>query len=337
MNWLKIRQKPTELEEKFKSKYPIIVQYSAPMWINSAEAWLLFNCRVDPVDVTSLFYQWINNKLIYINYDKKNSESKNIKSVTLVKMNNMPETYPFYERELFNGIFNSKNSRLIDENTNLSKILSLENLEDYWLKKHWLCRKNNSTWGFICFLGYVLLLGISFYFLKWFWLLIWIFLAPILCGFAFKQDNKIKLTEEWSQLAAHVIWYAKFIKECDENVLKTFLKEDPLFVDKTLPYAVAFGLETEFLKKTTPLVKDLEKSWLTWDLIPVWNIISFVKSDYLFKQNNWYLFNPFFFLSGWESSELSYSSSKWFSKWSSFSFWWFSSKWWWGWGGWKSR
>jgi hypothetical protein len=41
------------------------------------------------------------------------------------------------------------------------------------------------------------------------------------------------------------------------------LKEDPSFVDKTLPYAVAFGMESLFLKKITPLVGDMEKSWLT--------------------------------------------------------------------------
>ena len=45
-------------------------------------------------------------------------------------------------------------------------------------------------------------------------------------------------------------------------MLKEFLSEDPLFVDKTLPYAVAFGLETQFLEKVTPLLKDIEQSRL---------------------------------------------------------------------------
>jgi hypothetical protein len=45
--------------------------------------------------------------------------------------------------------------------------------------------------------------------------------------------------------------------------LKLFLEEDPLYVDKVLPYAVAFGLETEFLKKTTPLIEDLNKNMIS--------------------------------------------------------------------------
>jgi hypothetical protein len=34
------------------------------------------------------------------------------------------------------------------------------------------------------------------------------------------------------------------------------LKDDPLFIDKTLPYATAFGIETEFLNKISPLKSD---------------------------------------------------------------------------------
>ena len=57
--------------------------------------------------------------------------------------------------------------------------------------------------------------------------------------------------------------YAKFIEKCDKNILEKFLEKDPLFIDKTLPYAVAFGLETQFIEKVTPLLKDIEQSWLS--------------------------------------------------------------------------
>jgi hypothetical protein len=57
-------------------------------------------------------------------------------------------------------------------------------------------------------------------------------------------------------LASQVIGYRNFIKSCDENRVKSFLKQDPLFIDRTLPYATAFGLETEFLDKITPLRSD---------------------------------------------------------------------------------
>ena len=324
---------PAKIWKDFERKYPVIIQYNPPKWMNSAEAGLLFNCRVDPVDITSLIYQWASNNFIFIDYQSKSNNSKKIKSITLIKKSDIPVDYPYYEKDLFNNIFGGKRSKVIDKHTNLSRLFSLESLEDYWLRKHWLCRKKTSFfWNFIYFGLYILLLYLLFHYFWWLWILFLIFFTPIIFGLFFKQNNKIKMTDEWAKLAAHVIWYAKFIKECDEKILKTFLKEDPLFVDKTLPYAVAFGMESLFLKKITPLVDDMEKSWLTWNLVSVWNIISFVKADSLFMQSNWFLFNPFFFLSGGES--WGYDSIGWFSSWSSF-WWWFSS-WWWGWW-WGSR
>ena len=324
---------PVKIWKDYERKYPVIIQYNPPKWMNSAEAWLLFNCRVDPVDITSLLYQWAINKFIFIDYQFKSNNSKKIKSVTLIKKSDLPESYPYYEKDLFNNLFGGWRSKFIDKNTNLSRLFSLESLEDYWLRKHWLRREKTSFFrNLIYFVLYVLLVYLSFHYFWWFWILFLIFFTPILFWVFFKQGNKIKMTEEWAKLTAHVIWYAKFIKDCDENVLKTFLKEDPSFVDKTLPYAVAFGMESLFLKKITPLVGDMEKSWLTWNLVSVWNIISFVKAGSLFVQNNWFLFNPFFFLGGGDSWD--YDSFGWFSGGSSF-WWWFSVGWWGGW--WGSR
>ena len=50
---------------------------------------------------------------------------------------------------------------------------------------------------------------------------------------------------------------------CDENKLKLFLQQDPLYFDKILPYAVAFGLETEFIKKIEPIMQEMniKSSW----------------------------------------------------------------------------
>jgi hypothetical protein len=57
-------------------------------------------------------------------------------------------------------------------------------------------------------------------------------------------------------LASQLIGYRNFIKSCDEKKIELLLKDDPLFIDKTLPYATAFGVETEFLNKISPLKSD---------------------------------------------------------------------------------
>lgn len=46
------------------------------------------------------------------------------------------------------------------------------------------------------------------------------------------------------------------MKMVEEPKLKSFLKQDPNYFDKTLPYAVAFGLDTKRTQKFETLLDD---------------------------------------------------------------------------------
>ena len=365
-NWLHKKIKPVNLTKPSVNKYPIIVQYEPPKWINSAEAGLLFNCRVDPIDLTSLFYQWVTNKLIHINYNRDTSDQTKIKNITLVKMRDIPETCPYYERDLFNNIFKwDKKTKFIDDNTDLSKAVTLEWLEDFWLHKHWIYRwKDLSFWGIILSLFFIALIVLCLYYFKRLWILSLIIFVPLFCGILFKQNNKIRLTEEWEKITAHIMWYAQFIEKCDKNILEKFLKEDPLFIDKTLPYAIAFGFETQFLEKVTPLLKDIEQSWLNtkeYPSIPVIDTVSLIKMSLSkIRDNGAILNNGVHYLYSWSNygkswsnysksqwnqnkisrdyGKISYDKSLWFKIGSILLKWWkLFKKWWWGWWwGWKS-
>jgi hypothetical protein len=92
-------------------------------------------------------------------------------------------------------------------------------------------------------------------------------------------------------------------------------------------------LEAELLKKATPLMKELEKNWITWNLIDIWNMINFMKTSVIFTHPKSSAIIPLSLLT-WVLSGVSFDSDGWFSSWSSF--WgWFSSGWWGGW--WGSR
>lgn len=365
-NWLFKKIKPLNLTHSPISKRPVIVEYEPPKWINSAEAGLLFNCRVDPVDLTSLFYQWVNDKLISINCTRDESDPKKIKNVTLVKLKNISETYPYYEKDLFNNIFKwDQNIKIIDKNTDLSRAVTLEWLEDFWLCKHWLHRGGLSLWGILLSIFFIALIVLCFYFFKWLWILPLILFVPLFCGIIFKQNDKIRLTKTWKEITAHVLWYAKFIEKCDKNVLENLLKEDPLFVDKTLPYAVAFGLETQFIEKVTPLLKDIEQSWLfqkNYPTFPVVDTTSLIRMSLSKIRNNWkilehwvrYLYTKTKHGKSWwnkhnesqgsqnrrsrDFGKVTYDKSLGFKIGSILLKWWkLFKKWWgWGWGWWKS-
>lgn len=335
-NLLRKRIAPVKIWKKFGINYPIIVQYTPPKWINSSEAWLIFNCRVDPIDMISLFYQWKNDKIIAINCVKKSPSSNDIQRVIITKLKDIPDESQMYEKDFFHTIFRKQDTVILDKNTKLNFLSSLYALEDYGIRKKWLCRRKKTSFlWYLLFILLTLCLIPLFQHFGWIWVLIWIFVVPMIYGISINNDYKIKLTDEWAKLASYIIWYAKFIKECDENQLRLFLEQDPLYVDKILPYAVAFGLEAELLKKATPLMKELEKNWITWNLIDIWNMINFMKTSVIFMHPKSSAIIPLSLLT-WVLSGVSFDSDGWFSSWSSF--WgWFSSGWWGGWWGSRSR
>lgn len=365
-NWLHKKIKPVNLTHLPINKHPIVVQYEPPKWINSAEAGLLFNCRVDPVDLTSLFYQWVNDKLIHINYTSDESDPKKIKNITLIKLRDIPETYPYYEKELFNNIFKlDKKTKVINENTDLSKAVTLEWLEDFWLHKHWLHKDGKlSLWWIALSLIFIALIALCIYYFKWLWIIPLILFVPLFFGIVYKQNDKIRLTETWKKITADIMGYAKFIEKCDKNVLEIFLKEDPLFIDKTLPYAVAFWLETKFLNKVTPLLKDIEQSWLfkkNYPSFPVKDSASLIRTALSKIWDNWKILQHWarywYSKSNYGRSRWNHNQSQWNRNRRSRDFgkitydkslgfkigsilleWWkLFKKWWgWGWGWWKS-
>lgn len=310
-------KKPASLWKVYEKKYPIIIQYTPPRWINPAEAWLLYNCSVETTDLTSMIYQWKFEKLIDIKtFTWENSKREYIK---LIKKDDLPLTRPLFESEIFDSIFSMWDVKIIEWPFQLRYALMLEDLEYHWIQKWWLKEQgngnkkkkdmgikfgNNQSWSFeswnqelgilvwvfmslLPFLIMMEAMGVSenyitFSELLWSILVIfWIGLCSVV--FYWIKDGwwKLKYTDKWAELASKVIWYSLFIKSCDENKIKLLLKEDPLFIDRTLPYATAFWMETEFLKKISPLKKDWNARYVRGKKVPSWTKFFriFVKDD----------------------------------------------------------
>ena len=272
------KNKPTSLWKEFEKKYPIVIQYAPPKWINPAEAWLLYNLKVEPTDLTSMIYQWKYENLIDIKTFKWNNSDKEY--VKLIKLDDIPLTRPFFESEIFDSIFASSDIKVIEWAFQLRYALMLEDLEIHWIKKWWVekiswWKKFDRIYSLLVglFIACIIIL-LSWKAIQYSWYLIWISLFLfLLCTFAWWYMYgwwDLKFTDKWAKLASYIIWYRNFIKSCDENKIKLFLKQDPLFVDKTLPYATAFWLETEFLKKVSPLIKDWNAKYIMWQKVTIW-------------------------------------------------------------------
>lgn len=272
------KEKPAVLPKEFRYKYPIIPQYFPPKDLNPAEAWLLYNCKVDVSDLTSLIYQWAFEWLISIRNVKWTEDWKTLSQIELCKLKEIDESRPFFEKEIFNSIFAVNIKKVITNSFELRYALILEDLEYHWLRKWWISRSKGWKYLNVLFelwIAFSVLLG-YYYFTWWLfqypimWVLILALLLACILLWWYIDGGKMKLTDKWAKLAAYVIGYRNFIKSCDENMIKLYLKEDPLFIDKTLPYATAFGLETEFLSKVTPLAEDWKAQYVNWQKVTVW-------------------------------------------------------------------
>lgn len=122
-----------------------------------------------------------------------------------------------------------------------------------------------------------------------------------------------KITDEWVRLFAHLRGYRDFIEQVEQDKLKEFLRQDPLFIDKLLPWAVIFGLETQLV---TQLEWMTERNQPTWYRGDVFNAI--ILNDMLTNSS--------------KAIASTYQSAYPKSSWGGFGWGWISV--WWGWGGW---
>lgn len=72
------------------------------------------------------------------------------------------------------------------------------------------------------------------------------------------------LIGQWAIYYHHLLWYKDFIKTVESDKLHELVAQDPDFINKTLPRAVMFGLETVFSQKFSRIERSV------WDH-PLWS------------------------------------------------------------------
>ena len=315
-----IDRKSGKLKWDFAKQFPVIVQYEPPEWINSAEAGLLLHRGAKPKDMLSLIYKRAAAWLIKLSFeeDEWSLLKKASKNVIITKIRDIEPEAPLYEQDFFKALVHGEKSKIRGD-SNLYGKLSLSALESFWKKMWWFT--SNKHLKTILIIWMVIIFALLSFANSLDWLapfaIIGFFALAIWAAIA----SQLKETETWAKLISHLLWYKEFLAACDENKLKLFLQQDPLYFDKILPYAVAFGLDTELIKKIEPIMQEMniKSSWYDWDIHSIYYINKTISSSAINSV----------------PPRASYSSSSWFSGWSSFGGWF--SLWWGGWGwGWRS-
>ena len=315
-----------------------IVQYDAPKWVEPPEAGILIDDKLDPKDITSLIYRWASNK-----YIKICAEDHKNKKFYIKKLKDLPQSVKNYQKNLFKKLFSEGSDFYFSANKSkfetyltqtekeLTKYIDWEN----WYKcdfskvplNAYSFKSDTKTiifwiavlwWLIYCFTVTWINSTLNS---VWSWMIrvFWIWLIWIICSYRWKE--KEQWTKKWIELRNHCLWYKEFLDKVDKKKIEELTKQDPLFVEKSLPYAVVFGIETQFIKKITPETL----SWYDGDFDDLLSSVNYIRSFAPIHNYSSY--------SGHSSSNYSYSSSSGHSWGSSFSSWGFSSGWWgWGWG-----
>ncbi len=116
------------------------------------------------------------------------------------------------------------------------------------------------------------------------------------------------LTPEGEDIFEQLRGYKEFLEKVERPVIEAELKNDPDYINKLLPWAVLFGLETTLLKKIEDLVAEYSRNWYHSETGSLLNIATFTTM-------NTYI----------NSCSVAPRSSSWFGGWGGSS--------WWGWGG----
>ncbi len=76
-----------------------------------------------------------------------------------------------------------------------------------------------------------------------------VIIAPVVVAVIWYFYKRIGIfTKKGLDTYRYLLGYKDFIQKVEKNRIKRFLKEDPLYLDRTLPYAVLFGVSKHWLK-----------------------------------------------------------------------------------------
>lgn len=243
----------------------IIVQYEPPKWINSAEAWLLLHRYASSTDYFSLLYLWSSKWIITIKSDVINWNE----CIILHKVGDISQKFPVYQKKFFNNLFCSGDDCKLTELSEIHSYYDLYDLEKYWAYKWWF-KINKFLWIYlpsgIKAVGLYFCIFLLLFIFFWFSFSIKLVLLFFVCCYLYKKLRRLKRTEEWDKLVEHLLWFREFVLSCDEKKFESFLKEDPLYYDEILSYAVVFWIETDLMKKLIPVLdKDIvPNDWTYW-------------------------------------------------------------------------
>ncbi len=237
-----------------------VTSYYPPDGMDPAMAGVLIDNTSNTRDVTCLLPYWATKGIIRMEALAKGDRSVS-GDLRLIKLKELPEDAAGYEFNFFMKIFTGKDEVLTGSLRGIySEPLQLLNKKskEYYTRKYtalkliilvlsWLWAFFSITFfPFLAksyidiessrFIGFIII-NFIFFFL----------IFPFL--FAFITNKLRTKSQKGKAVMPELLGFYQFIKMAETERIKTLLKEDPYYFEKTMPYAVAFNLLKEWTAK----------------------------------------------------------------------------------------
>jgi len=244
-----------------------MVHFYPPEGIPAAEAGAFIDDSADNRDIICLIPQWGEQGYLKLREVEEKGLIFNSTDYLFIKVKDLPSTAPDYEQTIFRGLFAGREEVAMSElkeqfhtymtsaraelttHVRKNKYYTDESLK--WYNSYWM-----GGLLIFCMLGGVAMIMVSVGMREQ----IGLFgpstgalvggIGLALCGIIgfILQRNMLRKNEQGMQVFQQLHGFRTFVKKADKDRLERLLKEDSSYFNKTLPYAIAFGMAKRWAK-----------------------------------------------------------------------------------------
>lgn len=254
---------------KWGKDLPITVttQFYPPENISPSVAGYVIDGKLNRRDLTALIPYWGAGGYLKV----EETEKKRILGLLtdheykFIKIKDLPATAEAFEQTMFNGLFSGRDEVLLSDLKNsfyTTMNASKRKLENEIIQEHYYVRFTRTFSAVLPVIGAIFfILGIINLFSNYpldtiFWVCVSVSaLIVIILG-----ALMTKKTEKGTELYQKLLGFKEFIKSVEKDRLQEFLKQDPNYFDKVLPFAIVFDVADTWKDK----LKGLDVPPPTW-------------------------------------------------------------------------
>lgn len=238
-----------------KDKYLLkIVHYFPPTDMDPAMAGYLINDQEDSSDLISLIPHWGAHGLLSMEeIPKKGIFGK--KDTLLKKLNPLPEDASSYEIEFFNGLFPLGKDAVLISSLHNSFYTTMEKAKSLLKKEAQVYYNQKSSMiSKIVAVALIIIAVLGAFLVVTYWNVFGAIAIVVFCvSLLFLNKVMKKRNQKGDEAMAEVHGFKMFVKTAEEEKLKVLLKEDANYFEKSLGFALTYGLLKQWGNKFNSL------------------------------------------------------------------------------------